>query len=134
MPSALESEPRMHREISHADRNFQPESRLFLYVFTAVIGVLLAADLLFPTDLWRSFAEWTSDNGVPLPKSNLLFGFQLALYASIVGGARILYGSLDSLSGANTHPPRLCGQQRPEQHPDQPQQPNRAHNPAAPGA
>ena len=87
----------MHREISHADQKFQSESPLFLYVFTALIGLLLAADLLYPTDLWRSFASWTTDNGVPLPKDNLLFGFQLALYAAILGGARVLYGALDSL-------------------------------------
>ena len=87
----------MHREISHADRKFQSESRLFLYVFTALLGLLLAADLLFPTGVWRSFADWSADNGVPLPKTNTLFGLQLALYAAILGGARILYGALDSL-------------------------------------
>ncbi len=88
----------MHREISHADQKFQPESRIFLYVFTALIGLLLAADLLFPTNFWRAFAVWTADNGVPLPKDNLLFGFQLALYAAVLGGARILYGSIESLT------------------------------------
>jgi P-type Cu+ transporter len=87
----------MHREISYADQKFQQESRLFLYAFTALIGLLLVADLVFPTSLWRSFAEWSSDNGVPLPKDHFLFGYQLALYAAVLGGARVLYGSLDSL-------------------------------------
>jgi hypothetical protein len=105
----------MHREISHADQKFQSESRLFLYVFTALIGLLLAANLIFPTGPWRSFAEWAGDNGVPLPKDNLLFGYQLALYAAIIGGARILYGVLDSLShgaSARTWPSLLLASPR----------------------
>ena len=77
----------MHREISHADQKFQPESRLFLYVFTALIGLLLARRSAFPDRSLAFFADWTSDNGVPLPKDNLLFGFQLALYAAVLGGA-----------------------------------------------
>jgi Cu+-exporting ATPase len=87
----------MHRELSHADQQFRPESRAFLYVFTAVVGLLLGADLLFRTDTWPAFAEWSADNGVPLPKDNLLFGLPLALYAALLGGARALYGALDSL-------------------------------------
>src|SRR5438132_8137 len=87
----------MHREISHADQKFQQESPLFLYAFTAFIGLLLAADLLFPTRVWRSLAEWSADNGVPLPTDNLLFGLPLALYAAVLGGARLLYGCLDTV-------------------------------------
>ena len=87
----------MHREISHTDPTLQQDSRLFLYGFTGFLGLLLLADLIFPTSFWRSLASWSSDNGLPLPKDNLLFGYQLALYAAILGGARVLYGSLDSL-------------------------------------
>jgi Cu+-exporting ATPase len=88
----------MHREISHADQQFRPASGAFLYLFTALVGLLLAADLLFPTAAWAAFAEWSADNGVPLPTSNLLFGQPLALYAALLGGARALYGALDSLT------------------------------------
>ena len=75
----------MHREISHAGKNLQPESRLFLYLLTAVLAVLIAADLW----LWLS----TGADVVTL----FGFRFSLALVPAILGGARILYGSLDSL-------------------------------------
>ena len=75
----------MHREISHAGRNLQPESRLSLYLLTAVLAVLIGADLW----LWLSAGSDVVT----------LFGFRfsLALVPAILGGARILYGSLDSL-------------------------------------
>ena len=75
----------MHREISHAGNNLQPESRLFLYLLTAVLALLIGADL------WL----WLSTGGEQID----LFGwrFRLALVPALLGGARILYGSLDSL-------------------------------------
>jgi P-type Cu+ transporter len=75
----------MHREISHAGNNLQPESRLFLYLLTSVLALLIGADLW----LWLS----TGADDVSL------FGwrFRLALVPAVLGGARILYGSLDSL-------------------------------------
>jgi Cu+-exporting ATPase len=82
----------MHREISHSDQNFEQESRLSLYLLTALIGLLLAADL-YPT-----FARWVSGWGPKLPTySNEFYGYRLALLAAILGGARALYGSLDAL-------------------------------------
>src|SRR5665213_3330220 len=75
----------MHREISHAGNNLQPESRLSLYLLTSILALLIGADLW----LWLS----TGADDVSL------FGlqFRLALVPAILGGARILYGSLDSL-------------------------------------
>src|SRR5262249_45346963 len=77
---------------SHNDQNFEQESRLSLYLLTALIGLLLAADL-YPT-----FARWVSGWGPKLPTySNEIYGYRLALLAAILGGARALYGSLDAL-------------------------------------
>ena len=88
----------MHREISHAEGTFSQESRLFLYLLTGLLGVLIGLDL------WPLLAGWATNNGVPLPswpRSLPLPGFrleiQIALIAAVLGGARILYGSLASL-------------------------------------
>ena len=83
----------MHREISHADEPFAPESRLSLYLLTALLGVLLGLDI------WPVFAAWARDAaGLPLPSwSRYIYGVQWALIAAVLGGARILYGSIESL-------------------------------------
>ena len=75
----------MHREISHAGNNLQPESRLSLYLLTSILALLIGADLW----LWLSIGA----DDVSL----LGLRFRLALVPAILGGARILYGSLDSL-------------------------------------
>ncbi|MCS6864987.1 MAG: cation-translocating P-type ATPase family protein [Gemmataceae bacterium] len=82
----------MHREIRTVDDPFRSESPLGLYVFTAIIGVLLAADL------WPVVANWLSAQGmetVSWPRE--IRGFRYALLAAILGGARVLYTSLESL-------------------------------------
>ncbi len=82
----------MHREISHADGTFQQEGRLSLYLLTGLLGALIAADL------WPVFAAWLRTQGPSLPAwPNELFGYRIALLAAVLGGARVLYGSLDSL-------------------------------------
>jgi Cu+-exporting ATPase len=83
----------MHREISHADEAFARPSNAGLYTFTGVVGLLIARDL------WPWFAgllagSEVSDIGV---WSQKLFGYRYALFAAVLGGARILYGALDSL-------------------------------------
>jgi Cu+-exporting ATPase len=82
----------MHREISHADHAFEQESRLGLYLFTGLLGVLIGADV------WPMAARWIATWGPSLPTwSNEPFGYRIALLAAILGGARTLYGSLNSL-------------------------------------
>jgi Cu+-exporting ATPase len=82
----------MHREISHADARFQQESRLPLYLLTALLALLLGADL-WPI-LARRIATW----GTQLPSwPNEIGGYRIALLAAVLGGARVLYGSLDAL-------------------------------------
>lgn len=84
----------MHREISQTDRALGHESRLSLYLLTALLGSLIALDI-WPWVAGR-LETWM---GIPLPSPwpNELGGFRLALVAAILGGARALYGSLDSL-------------------------------------
>src|SRR5438132_8419420 len=83
----------MHREISHADSHFAAESRLSLYLLTALLGLLIGADL------WPAFAAWMTERGATLPVgwSRDIGGYRIVLLAAILGGARVLYGSLESL-------------------------------------
>ena len=82
----------MHREISHSDRAFQQESRLSLYLLTGLIGAIIAADV------WPIVAGWLEAWGLSLPTwGNEISGYRIALVAAVLGGARVLYGSLDSL-------------------------------------
>jgi Cu+-exporting ATPase len=82
----------MHREISYADRALQHESRLGLYLLTALLGLLIAADV------WPIAVNWLATWGPSLPLwPNELYGYRIALLAAILGGARTLYGSINSL-------------------------------------
>ncbi|VTU01406.1 atpase p : Copper/silver-translocating P-type ATPase OS=Singulisphaera acidiphila (strain ATCC BAA-1392 / DSM 18658 / VKM B-2454 / MOB10) GN=Sinac_7086 PE=3 SV=1: E1-E2_ATPase: Hydrolase: Band_7 [Gemmataceae bacterium] len=82
----------MHREVSHADDPFRSDSPLGLYLLTAVVGTLLG------TDLYLQLADWLGTRGVAAytwnPKP---FGLRYALAAAVIGGARVLYGSLEAL-------------------------------------
>jgi Cu+-exporting ATPase len=83
----------MHREITHADRAFgQEPARTSLYLLTALLGLIIAADL------WPILARWLEALGLSVPTwSNEIGGYRIALIAAVLGGARVLYGSLDSL-------------------------------------
>ena len=81
----------MHQEFDPAGNPFRPPSHLSLYLLTAVVGLLLAADLL-PL-LAGAFPA--------LPTySRTQFGFAsaFALLAAVLGGARALYRSLEKLT------------------------------------
>lgn len=82
----------MHREISYADRAFQQESRLGLYLLTGLLAVLIGADV------WPIVVRWLAAWGLSLPTwSNELYGYRIALLAALLGGIRTFYGSLNSL-------------------------------------
>ena len=83
----------MHREITQSDRALGTESRASLYLLTAFLGLLMIWDI-WP---WVSgkLGDWL---GLALPTiQNEVGGFRVALLAAVLGGARVLYGSLDSL-------------------------------------
>ena len=84
----------MHREFDSAESPFRPRSNLPLYLFTAVLAVLLLADL------WPPLAGWLAGFGIEFPtwSSRETAGFRYALIASVLGGARVLYGSLEGLT------------------------------------
>ena len=58
-----------------------------LYVTTAVVGLLIAADLLFR---WLGWTSWQRP-----------FGYDLALIAALIGGTRIVYGAIVGLLEGN---------------------------------
>jgi len=51
----------MHRELTYADKAFEQESRLALYLLTGLIGLIIAVDL------WPIVAGWLERRGVSLP-------------------------------------------------------------------
>src|SRR5438874_13329762 len=84
----------MHREVSPSERLGHPEAPLSLYLLTALLGALLAADL------WPALAGWLwpGGTGAWLPTwPREVFGYRLALVAAVLGGSRVLYNSLESL-------------------------------------
>jgi Cu+-exporting ATPase len=81
----------MHREISHTDTAFAPQRNLSLYLFTALIGVLIFLDL------WPKFVAWTGWTILPSWRTQFYDSWDIALVAAVIGGARVLYSSLESL-------------------------------------
>jgi Cu+-exporting ATPase len=82
----------MHREITHTDEALGHKSNLSLYLLTALVALFVGLDL------WPDFASWASSSGLTLPSwPREVYGWRFAHIAAIVGGARILYGSLDGL-------------------------------------
>jgi Cu+-exporting ATPase len=71
----------MHREITHADQAFSPKSNLSLYLLTALLAMLIA--LHWPLGL----SGWAKEK----------IGFDFAMIAAVLGGARVLYTSLEGL-------------------------------------
>src|SRR5262245_17563978 len=83
----------MHREISHSDEAFHQKSNLGLYLLTGLIGLLIGLDL------WPVVAGWLRTQGLTVPTGTREFygPYRFALLAAVLGGARILYGSVESL-------------------------------------
>ncbi|MBM4067795.1 MAG: cation-translocating P-type ATPase family protein [Planctomycetes bacterium] len=80
----------MHREISHSDTAFSTERNLSLYLMTGFLGLLIALDLLPRAGGWL---------GLPMPEwwPSRFYNFEFALIAAVIGGARVLYTSLQGL-------------------------------------
>ena len=75
-----------------------------IYLLTAVVGILLLSDValrilwsLPPSEPGTSFVLSPADWWLQLLVKQTLFGFRLALLAAVLGGARILYQTLDNL-------------------------------------
>ena len=83
----------MHREIKHTDPTFHPESNLSLYLMTGLLGLLIGLDL------WPVAAAWFGEAGQSLAPWGREFypGYRWALLAAVLGGARVLYTSLEGL-------------------------------------
>src|SRR5438132_14058797 len=83
---------RMHREISHTDQAFSKESNLSLYLLTSLLGLIIGIDL------WPTLAGWLKTWDIILPHwQQDIAGYRIALLAAVLGGARVLYGSLEGL-------------------------------------
>jgi Cu+-exporting ATPase len=80
----------MHREISHTDEAFHPPSQLSLYLLTGLLALLMGLDL------WPQLVRWLGVDWLPV-WPNTLFGQRFALLAAILGGARILYTTIEGL-------------------------------------
>lgn len=80
----------MHREISHGDSAFSEESPLGLYLLTGLLGILLGIDLLPKLAAWlgsSALSGWPQE----------IYSYRFAMIAAVLGGARVLYTSLQSL-------------------------------------
>jgi Cu+-exporting ATPase len=89
----------MHRRISHVDGAFQQESNAGLFFFTALLGLLMGLDIA-----WPGVAAWLNakfELALPAFEDGLAIAgskYRFALIAAILGGARVLYSSLESLT------------------------------------
>ncbi|OWK45247.1 cation-translocating P-type ATPase family protein [Fimbriiglobus ruber] len=83
----------MHREFDPTDQPFTQRSNFVLYTLAAVVGALLAVDL------WPPLAGWLKEIGLAVPtwQARGVFGFRFALIAAVIGGSKVLYGSLERL-------------------------------------
>src|SRR5262249_23795679 len=70
---------------------FYQERNLSLYLLTGLIGLLIAADL------WPGLAAWVGIPEWAFWKREFFGQYRFALLAAVLGGARILYGSVESL-------------------------------------
>jgi Cu+-exporting ATPase len=80
----------MHRELSHADSAFTTERNVALYAMTALIGALIGVAL------WPELVRWAGWSSLPTWPDKIL-NWRLALIPAVLGGARILYTSLEGL-------------------------------------
>jgi Cu+-exporting ATPase len=82
----------LHREISHVDQAFHKESNLSLYFLTGFLALIIGADLS-PKFVGIVQHGWSGLAASPLE----IGGYRVALLAAILGGARVLVTSLETL-------------------------------------
>ncbi len=84
----------MHREFDPTESPFRPRSNLSVYLLTLALFALLVADL------WPQLAGRLTSSGlnVPMWTTTSVFGMRFALLAAVLGGARVLYSSLERLA------------------------------------
>jgi Cu+-exporting ATPase len=80
----------MHREISHGDSAFSQESPAPLFFVTGLLGLFIALDLAPTLGAWL---DWPLLAQLPGGVGR----YRFALIAAVLGGARVLYTSLQSL-------------------------------------
>ncbi len=81
----------MHREITPSERLGYAEPPLSLYLLTALIGLLIGADV------WPVVAGWLGEPSWLPSWPREAFGYRFALIAAVLGGSRTLYTSMESL-------------------------------------
>ncbi len=84
----------MHREISHTDEVFAQERNYALYLLTGFMGLMIVLEI------WPWFVTQIGATSWPTwPTEYDILGVKVsfALAAAVIGGARILYTSLESL-------------------------------------
>lgn len=84
----------MHREIRQSEGCLESESPRVLAFVTLLVGILMGWDLL--RFLPSGWIAWSGFDPAIIPKE--IWGIRPALIAAVIGGARALYGALDSLS------------------------------------
>src|SRR5262245_36694739 len=81
----------MHREITPSERLGYSEPPLSLYLLTALLGLLIGADV------WPVVAGWLGEPSWLPTWPREAFGYRFALIAAVLGGSRTLYTSMESL-------------------------------------
>jgi Cu+-exporting ATPase len=84
----------MHREISHADDVFGQASNLGLYLLTVLLALLIGRDLAPAVVQWLGSLDIGFESK-PWPRE--LYSFRYAMVAAVIGGARVLFHSLEAL-------------------------------------
>ena len=107
----------MHREFDSTESPFRPRGNGTHYFLTAALALLLIGDL------WPQLAKWLSESVYPTPTcaTTEIFGFRFAMIVAVLGGARVLYGSLERSRRAARQDRAVCsGEQANKRYTDPP--------------
>ena len=84
----------MHRAFDHSESPFRGRSSTSLYLFTALVGGLLLADILPLLSDWLTTQGWNP--GLPT-WLRTVYGVRFALIAAVLGTARHLFAALEHI-------------------------------------